>query len=377
MRIIGDIIFYLSKHMPLFNSISISGYHFQEAGANTSLELGLTISNAIEYVKLALSRGLLVDEFAPRLSFFFAIGMNFFEEIAKLRAARWLWATYIKKFKPSNVKSLMLRTHCQTSGWSLTAQEPYNNIVRTTIEALSAVLGGTQSLHTNSYDEALSLPSEESSKISRDTQLILQNEIGIDKIIDPMGGSYYIEYLTRKIYKEANEIINLINNKGGAVKSINSNIQKEWILKDALKKQANIDSGKYKIIGVNTFKSENIKHYKTKSLNSKNIIINQKKKILILKNKRNNILVKKKLKELELAGRSKTNLLEKSINAIKVRATIGEITDTLTNVFGKYKTQSFILNDVYSEVFLDKFLFKEINQKINLFKKKSVKILEY
>ncbi|MEF3254599.1 MAG: methylmalonyl-CoA mutase, partial [Deferribacterales bacterium] len=256
MRIVADIIEYTSKYMPKFNSISISGYHIQEAGANSALELAFTLADGLEYVRAALSRGLDIDAFAPRLSFFFAIGMNFFMEIAKLRAARYLWANIIKQFNPKDPRSMALRTHCQTSGWSLTAQDVYNNVIRTTIEAMAAVLGGTQSLHTNALDEALALPTDFSARIARNTQLIIQEETNICKVVDPLGGSYYIENLTNELIKEAQKIIDEVESMGGMTKAIQSGMPKLKIEESAAKKQARIDSGLDVIVGVNKYKLE-------------------------------------------------------------------------------------------------------------------------
>ena len=256
MRIVSDIISYTAKKMPLFNSISISGYHMQEAGANQVQELAFTIADGLEYVRAAINKGLKVDDFAPRLSFFFAIGMNFFMEIAKLRAARWLWASLMKKyFKPQNSKSLMLRTHCQTSGVSLTEQDPYNNIVRTTVEAMAAVLGGTQSLHTNAFDEAVALPTDFSARIARNTQLILQEETGITKTVDPLAGSYYIEALTGRLIASVEKIINDIEKIGGMTKAVEQGIPKQMIEESAAKRQAAVDSSEAVVVGVNKYKS--------------------------------------------------------------------------------------------------------------------------
>jgi methylmalonyl-CoA mutase len=254
MRIIADIIEYTSKYMPKFNSISISGYHIQEAGANNVQELAFTLADGIEYVKAALAKGLEVDQFAPRLSFFFAIGMNFFMEVAKLRAARFLWAELMSQFNPKNPLSLALRTHCQTSGWSLTEQDPYNNVIRTTIEAMAAVLGGTQSLHTNALDEAIALPTEHSARIARNTQLVIQEESGITKVVDPLAGSYYVESLTATLIEEARKLIAEIDTLGGMTKAIESGMPKLKIEESAARKQARIDIGKEVIVGVNKYK---------------------------------------------------------------------------------------------------------------------------
>ena len=256
MRIISDIFKYVSKEMPKFNCISVSGYHMQEAGASAEIELAYTLLNGLEYLRTGLESGLEIDDFAPRISFFWGIGMNFFTEIAKMRAGRLLWAKIVKSFNPKNPKSMSLRAHCQTSGWSLTEQDPYNNICRTAIEALGAVLGGTQSLHTNSLDEAIALPTEFSAKIARDTQKYLQINTGICDVVDPLGGSYYIEYLTDKIYKKSWKIIQDIEKNGGMIEAISSGIPKTKIEKVATIKQAKIDSGKEIIVGLNKFEKK-------------------------------------------------------------------------------------------------------------------------
>ena len=280
MRIVSDIIGYTAKNMPLFNSISISGYHMQEAGANQAQELAFTIADGLEYVRAALNNGLKVDDFAPRLSFFFAIGMNFFMEIAKLRAARWLWATLMKKyFDPKTEKSMMLRTHCQTSGVSLTEQDPYNNVVRTTIEAMAAVLGGTQSLHTNAFDEAVALPTEFSARIARNTQLILKEETGITKSIDPLAGSYYIEALTGRLIASAEKIINDIEELGGMTKAVEKGIPKQMIEESAAKRQAAVDSKEAIVVGVNKYESKSDSKFDVLKVNNAEVRDQQIKKL--------------------------------------------------------------------------------------------------
>ena len=363
MRIVGDIIFYLSKYIPKFHPISISGYHFQEAGASPDLELGLTLANGIEYVRLAMKYGLNIDNFASRLSFFFAIGMNFFTEIAKLRAARWLWASLIKPFHPIKLHSRILKMHCQTSGWSLSATEPLNNIVRTTIEAMSAVFGGTQSLHTNSFDEALALPSDESSQVARNTQIILQQETGIPHVIDPLGGAYYVESLTQRIYRSALFFINKIKKNGGVINGIKSGLQKKWILQEAIKKQALIDAGETKIVGEVKRKNSEI-DYPIRHIKSENVVLEQKRKIHALKKHRNSSTVKNILNYLKKSANDQTNLLKISIDAIRARSTIGEISHALASVFGRYHTNTFSISNVYKHNFTKKYDFRKMSKKI-------------
>jgi len=364
MRIIGDIISYLSTNVPKFHPISISGYHFQETGASPSLELGLALANGIEYVKCALDRGLSVDVFAPRLSFFFAVGMDFFQEIAKLRAARWLWSDLLASFEPKKTTSKILKMHCQTSGWSLSPIDPLNNIVRTTVEAMAAILGGTQSLHTNSFDEALALPSEESARIARNTQLILQHETNIPKIIDPLGGAYYIEALTRKIYKNALFFIDKIKNNGGVIKSIDMGLQKRWILQEAIKKQALIDAEEIKIIGrndknVNQNIEDSLRH-----IDSQLITATQKKHLYQLKKNRNNVRVNNILNTIKEKAKGHSNLLSLSIQAMKARVSVGELSNVLAESFGKYSINSFSISNVYKANFIIKKDFRSISKKI-------------
>ena len=284
MRIVGDIIAYMAKNMPEFNSISISGYHIHEAGADLALELGLTLSNGLEYVKKALDRGLNIDDFAPRLSFFFALGMNFYMEIAKLRAARVLWCELMEQFSPKKSISKMLRTHCQTSGWSLQARDPYNNIIRTTVEALAGVFGGTQSLHTNSFDEALALPTDFSAHIARNTQLILQKEAGIVDVVDPFGGSYLIEKLTSDLVNKARSIIKKVSNLGGMTKAIINGYPKQWIEESATKRQARIDSESEIVVGVNMYIPENEYGISLRDIDNHKVLDEQLKSLKNLKN---------------------------------------------------------------------------------------------
>ena len=349
MRIVSDIISYTAKKMPLFNSISISGYHMQEAGANQVQELAFTIADGLEYVRAAINKGLKVDDFAPRLSFFFAIGMNFFMEIAKLRAARWLWASLMKKhFKPQNSKSLMLRTHCQTSGVSLTEQDPYNNVVRTTVEAMAAVLGGTQSLHTNAFDEAVALPTDFSARIARNTQLILQEETGITKTVDPLAGSYYIEALTGRLIASAEKIINDIEKIGGMTKAVEQGIPKQMIEESAAKRQAAVDSSEAVVVGVNKYKSKSDSKFDVLKVNNQEVKEQQIKNLSILKKNRDEIALNEALGELSNGAKNnKSNLLELSIEASRKRATVGEISYALEKVFDRHKAKYKGVSGIY------------------------------
>ncbi|MEE3260669.1 MAG: methylmalonyl-CoA mutase [Pseudomonadota bacterium] len=348
MRIVSDIIAYTSKKMPKFNSISISGYHMQEAGANQVQELAYTLGDGLEYVRAALNRGLKIDDFAPRLSFFFSVGMNFFMEIAKLRAARVLWSEIISQFKPKNPMSLALRTHCQTSGVSLTEQDPYNNIVRTTIEAMAAVFGGTQSLHTNSFDEALALPTDFSSRIARNTQLILAEESGISKVVDPLGGSYFLENLTNSLITQSKKLLREVENVGGMTKAVEKGIPKMRIEESAAKHQARVDNNQQIIVGVNKYKLENEPDVNIMSIDNKKIRQEQLKRLQQVRRNRDEEKCQKYLNELTLAAKEeKRNLLELSIKAAKHRATIGEISYALEKIYGRYKPMSKTVSGVY------------------------------
>ena len=348
MRIVADIIAYASKKMPKFNSISISGYHMQEAGANQVQELAYTLGDGLEYVRAALNRGLKIDDFAPRLSFFFSVGMNFFMEIAKLRAARVLWSEIISQFKPKNPMSLALRTHCQTSGVSLTEQDPYNNIVRTTIEAMAAVFGGTQSLHTNSFDEALALPTDFSSRIARNTQLILAEESGISKVVDPLGGSYFLENLTNSLITQSKKLLREVENVGGMTKAVEKGIPKMRIEESAAKHQARVDNNQQTIVGVNKYKLENEPDVNIMSIDNKKIRKEQLKRLQQVRRNRDEEKCQKYLNELTLAAKEeKRNLLELSIKAAKHRATIGEISYALEKIYGRYKPMSKTVSGVY------------------------------
>ena len=348
IKIIADIFEFTSKNMPKFNSISISGYHMQEAGASADLELAYTLANGIEYVKTAINAGLKVDEFANRFSFFWGIGMNHFMEIAKMRAARFLWTKLMEPFNPQNYKSYCLRAHCQTSGWSLSEQEPFNNITRTTIEALSAVFGGTQSLHTNSLDEAIGLPTKFSSKIARDTQLIIQEEIDVCNTVDPWGGSYYIESLTHQLIERAMIHINEINDAGGMTRAIEKGIPKMRIEQAATQKQAKIDNKEIIIVGVNKFKLEEEEIINFLEIDNHEVRNNQLKKLKEVKKNRNETKVIEILNELSLAAKEKNkNLLALSIKAARARATLGEISSALEKEFGRYKSEIKSFTGVY------------------------------
>jgi methylmalonyl-CoA mutase len=352
IRIIGDIIEYTAKHMPKFNSISISGYHMQEAGANQVLELAFTLADGKEYVKTALAKGLDVDGFAGRLSFFFAIGMNFYLEVAKLRAARLLWWRIMKSFEPKHPKSLMLRTHCQTSGWSLTEQDPYNNVVRTTVEAMAAVFGGTQSLHTNSFDEAIALPSEFSSRIARNTQLILQEETHITSVIDPWAGSYMMENLTQEMADKAWEIIQEVDAMGGMTKAVESGWAKLKIEAAAAEKQAKIDSGSDVIVGVNKYKLGKEDLVDVLMIDNDKVRESQVARLKDIKAKRDSKKVEAALEALTKAAEENTgNLLGLAVQAIRLRATVGEVSDALEKVYGRHRADTQKVTGVYAAAY--------------------------
>ena len=371
MRIVSDIIQFTSKKMPKFNSISISGYHMQEAGASLVQELAFTLADGLEYIRAATQRGLLVDDFAPRLSFFFAIGMNFFMEAAKLRAARYLWSKWTKKlFDCKNPKSQMLRTHCQTSGASLQEQDPYNNIIRTTIEALAATLGGTQSLHTNSFDEAIGLPTEFSAKIARNTQLILQHETGITDTVDPLAGSYFVENLTKELIEKADELIEKIEDMGGMTVAVINGFPKSEIEISATKRQAKIDSGEQVIVGVNKFKSDHQDLIDVLDIDNKVVREEQITKLNQIKNTRNAVDVNNALDNLKKAAENNTgNLLELSIEAVRARATVGEISFALEEVYGRYGVKQQVIKDVYKNTYSNKDDFVEVDSALSKFKK--------
>ena len=349
MRLIGDIFQYTSKNMPKFNSISISGYHMHEAGASAEIELAYTLADGLEYIRTGINAGLAIDDFAPRLSFFWGIGMNHFREVAKMRAARLLWAKIIKDFNPKNPKSMALRTHSQTSGWSLTEQDPYNNVTRTCVEAISAVLGGTQSLHTNSLDEAIALPSEYAAKIARNTQLFIQNETDITKMIDPWGGSEYVEKLTEEIALNAWELIKEVEDLGGMTKAIESGLPKMRIEESAAIRQARIDSNKELIIGVNSYQSKTEPNIETLDVDNKKVIESQVERLKTIKNNRDHIKVQKALDAITKCAKEQNgNLLELAVNAAKERATLGEISNAMEQVFGRYQATVKTISGVYS-----------------------------
>lgn len=350
MKIIADIFEYTSQNIPKFNSISISGYHMQEAGATPVLEMAYTLADGLEYVRTGIKAGMNVDDFAPRLSFFWAIGMNHFMEIAKMRAARYIWATLLKQFNPQNPKSLALRTHSQTSGWSLTEQEPFNNITRTAIEALSSALGGTQSLHTNALDEAIALPTDYSAKIARNTQIILQQESGICDVVDPMGGSNLVESLTQQMIEEAMKYIDEVEQEGGMTKAIEAGIPKMRIEEAAARKQAKIDSGEEFIIGVNSFKSA-LKQEAIEILDIDNTEVRRKQieRLNQIKSERNPEAVEEILNEIrESAKTGKGNLLALCIEAARRRVTLGEMSDAMEESFGRYKANIRTISGVYA-----------------------------
>ncbi len=352
MRIVGDIIEYTSAHMPKFNSISISGYHMQEAGANQALELAFTLADGKEYVKTALAKGLDVDHFAGRLSFFWAIGMNFYLEVAKMRAARLLWCRIMKAFEPKNAKSMMLRTHCQTSGWSLTEQDPYNNVVRTTIEAMAAVFGGTQSLHTNSFDEAIALPTEFSSRIARNTQLIIQEETHITNVVDPWAGSYMMEKLTQDMAEAAWAIIEEVESMGGMTQAVDSGWAKLKIEAAAAEKQARIDSGKDVIVGVNKYKLANEDAIEARDIDNVAVRESQIARLNAVRAGRDNSAVQVALDALTQAAHDDTgNLLDLSIQAVRLRATVGEISDALERIYGRHRADTQKVTGVYAAAY--------------------------
>jgi methylmalonyl-CoA mutase len=378
MRIIGDIIEYTAKNMPKFNSISISGYHMQEAGANQALELAFTLADGKEYVKTALAKGLDVDEFAGRLSFFWAIGMNFYLEVAKMRAARLLWWRIMKEFAPKSPKSLMLRTHCQTSGWSLTEQDPYNNIVRTTIEAMAAVFGGTQSLHTNAFDEAIALPSEFAARVARNTQLIIQEETHITNVIDPWAGSYMMEKLTQDMADKAWEIIAEVEAMGGMTRAVDSGWAKLKIEAAAAEKQARIDSGRDVIVGVNKYKLKTEDAIEARSIDNVAVREGQIARLKAIRAKRDPVAVQaaldaltaaaeKGLDEAAVAAGTAGNLLDLSIKAARLRATVGEISDALEKVYGRHRADTQKVTGVYAAAYDSAEGWEQLKTEINAF----------
>jgi len=369
MRIVADIISFTAGHMPRYNSISISGYHMQEAGATAVQELGFTIADGIEYVRAAINSGLKVDQFAPRLSFFFGIGMNFFMEAAKLRAARLLWAELMQDhFSPKMDKSLMLRTHCQTSGVSLTGQDPYNNIIRTTVEAMAAALGGTQSLHTNSFDEALALPSEFSAHIARNTQLVLQEETGITKVVDPLAGSYYVESLTHSLVTEARKLIDEVEKLGGMTKAVESGMPKLRIEQAAALRQAAIDRGEEVIVGVNKYQREDEPEIEIRDIDNTAVRDAQVSRLAKIRGERDNVACIAALDALTKGADSDDeNLLKLAINAARARASVGEISDALEKIYGRHRAVIHSISGVYGSAYEGDDDFKKIQSDVAAF----------
>jgi len=368
MRIVSDIIAFCSENMPQFNTISISGYHMMEAGADSVLQTAFTLADGLEYVRAALKTGLDIDKFAPRLSFFFGIGMNFFMDIAMLRAARFLWAELMRQFNPKNINSTMLRTHCQTSGWSLTQQDPYNNVVRTTLECLSAVLGGTQSLHTNSFDEAVGLPTELSARISRNTQIIVQEESHICDVVDPLGGSYYVETLTQNIIDEVRKILAEIEELGGMARAIESGMPKMRIEEVAARKQARIDHGTDVIVGVNKYQIEDEIPIPVREV-SEEVRNEQVARLEKIKQQRDNQAVQKALEDITKACESSDNLLAACLPAVRARATIGEICDAMEKVFTRFVAKTQCISGVYAQEHSDSDMIKALRKRTADFEK--------
>ncbi len=369
MRIVADIIEYAAKKMPKFNSISISGYHMHEAGATATQELAYTLADGIEYVRAALAKGLAVDEFAPRLSFFFGIGMNFFMEVAKLRAARLLWSQIMAGFGAKNPESLMLRTHCQTSGVSLTEQDPYNNIVRTAYEALAAVLGGTQSLHTNSFDEAIALPTEFSARIARNTQLILQHEVQVTKVVDPLGGSFYVEALTHSLAQAAKAIIDDVEAMGGMTRTVEAGIPKLRIEEAAARRQARVDRGEDVIVGVNKFETEQDSHVEVRDIDNASVRNSQIARLKDVRTKRDSSKVEAALAALGNGAAGDGNLLALAVDAARARATVGEISEAMEKVFGRYRAQIRSISGVYGGAYEGDNEFAALRDDIEAFEK--------
>ena len=368
MKIISDIFEFTSKNMPRFNSISISGYHMQEAGATCDIELAYTLADGLEYIRKGLAAGMDIDTFAPRLSFFWAIGMNHFMEIAKMRAARMLWAKLVQQFNPKNPKSLALRTHCQTSGWSLTEQDPFNNVARTCIEAAAAAFGGTQSLHTNALDEAIALPTDFSARIARNTQIYLQEETKITKTVDPWAGSYYVESLTHEIAQKAWQLIEEVEELGGMTKAIEAGIPKMRIEEAAARKQARIDSGQDIIVGVNKYQLDKEDPLHILEVDNQTVRLRQIERLKSLRSNRNNEKVKAALSKLTEAARNESeNLLALAVDAARERASLGEISDALEAVFGRYKAQIKSFSGVYSKEIKDDESFKKAKELADIF----------
>ncbi|MCG6906170.1 MAG: methylmalonyl-CoA mutase [Desulfobacteraceae bacterium] len=367
MRIVSDIIAYCSENMPRFNTVSISGYHMMEAGANSVLQTAFTLADGIEYVRAALAAGLDIDTFAPRLSFFFGVGMNFFMEIAMLRAARFLWHDLMRQFNPKNPKSSMLRTHVQTSGWSLTQQDPYNNIIRTTLEALSAVLGGTQSLHTNSFDEAVGLPTDFSARIARNTQLVIQEESQVCHVVDPLGGSYYVEALTDGIIREARKIIAEVEELGGMAKAIETGMPKMRIEESAARKQARIDQGLDVIVGVNKYKIDQETPMEVLEVPA-SVREEQVARLKEIRGRRDAAAVAQALEAVTRAAEGGDNLLAACITAVRARATVGEISDAMEKVFGRFVATTQSISGVYAAEYGDSEIFAALRKRTDEFK---------
>ncbi|MGL4566244.1 MAG: methylmalonyl-CoA mutase, partial [Halioglobus sp.] len=368
MKIIGDIIAYCSGHMPRFNTISISGYHIQEAGANAALELAYTLADGKEYIRTAIAAGLDIDDFAPRLSFFWGIGMNFYMEIAKMRAARLLWARIVGEFNPKDAKSSMLRTHSQTSGWSLTEQDPYNNVVRTTIEAMAAVFGGTQSLHTNALDEAIALPTEFSSRIARNTQLVIQEETGITRVVDPWGGSYMMESLTQAMADKAWELIEEVELAGGMAKAIETGMPKLRIEEAAARKQARIDRGEDVIVGVNKYRLDKEDPVDILDIDNEAVRQSQLARLASIRASRDESAVEAILEDIyQCAVSGKGNLLELAIEATRRRATVGEISFAMEREFGRFNAQAQTVSGVYGSAFQQDENWQAISRDIEAF----------
>jgi methylmalonyl-CoA mutase len=369
MRIVADIIEHTAQHMPRFNSISISGYHMLEAGATADQELGFTIADGLEYVRYALGRGLDIDAFAGRLSFFFGIGMNFFMEVAKLRAARVLWHRVISQFDPKDPSSLMLRTHCQTSGVSLTEQDPYNNVVRTAYEAMAAVLGGTQSLHTNSFDEALGLPTDTSARIARNTQLILAEETGVPHVVDPLAGSYYVEALTNDLAQKAWALIEEVESLGGMTKAVASGMPKLRIEESAARRQAAVDRGEDVIVGVNKYRSEHPDHVDVLDIDNTKVREQQIARLASVRATRDDAACRAALDALEAGARGDGNLLALCIDAARARATVGEMSDAMEHVFGRHKAEVRSISGVYGAAYEDDSDFVAVREAVDEFAK--------
>jgi len=370
MRIVSDIISYCSKHMPRYNTVSISGYHIMEAGANSVLQTAFTLADGKEYIRAAIEGGLKIDDFAPRLSFFFGVGMNFFMEIAMLRAARYLWNKIVREFSPTNPRSCILRTHVQTSGWSLTEQDPYNNIIRTTLEALAAALGGTQSLHTNSFDEAMSLPTQFSARLARNTQIIIQEESQICHVVDPLGGSYYIEALTGAIIKEAQKIMDEIEELGGMARAIETGMPKMRIEESAARRQARIDQGKDIIVGVNKYKITEDSTVDVREISS-TVRDEQMARLREIKAKRDEAAVQKALENITAVADKGGNLLEASIAAIRLRATVGEVSDAMEKVFGRYVATTRVISGAYASEYGDSDIISSLRKRTERFLEKT------